>query len=45
MKIFRSEKLEANRTCRNMLNEQNVEMEERGLENEVWDLDDWRTPM
>lgn len=45
MKILRSEKLEVNRTRRNMINEQNVEMEERGLENEVWDLDDWKTPM
>ena len=28
-----------------MLNDQDVEMEERGLENEAWDLDDWRTPL
>lgn len=45
MKIFRNEKLEAKRTGPNMLNDQDVETEERGLENEAWDLDDWRTPM
>lgn len=45
LKIFRSEILEAGRASLSMLNEQDVEMEERGLEHEVWDLDDWRTPM
>lgn len=44
-KICRNDKWEARRTSPNMLSDQDMEMEGRGLKNEAGDLEDWRTPM